>query len=191
MNNRSDFNELIRIIESRKAAGIGTTIAIDGCAAAGKTTLAAALSKRFSAPVVHMDDFFLRPEQRTPERYAEPGGNVDYERFAVEVLPHAASHDAFSYFRFDCKKMASGERVDIPKNDVLIVEGSYSCHVNFIYLYDIKIFLKTSKDEQQRRIIERNGADRLPDFTQKWIPLEQKYFDKQNVEQKCDFVFCN
>ena len=35
-----------------------------------------------------MDDFFLRPEQRRPERFAEPGGNVDRERFAAEVLVH-------------------------------------------------------------------------------------------------------
>lgn len=33
-----------------------------------------------------MDDFFLRIEQRTPERMTEVGGNVDYERFLETVL---------------------------------------------------------------------------------------------------------
>ena len=56
-------------------------IAIDGNCTAGKTTLAGMLAEVYDCNVFHMDDFFLRPEQRTPERYAEIGGNVDYERF--------------------------------------------------------------------------------------------------------------
>ena len=32
-----------------------------------------------------MDDYFLQPYQRTEERLAEPGGNVDYERFKEEI----------------------------------------------------------------------------------------------------------
>ena len=41
-------------------------IAIDGNCTAGKTTLAAVLEKEYDCNVFHMDDFFLRPEQRTP-----------------------------------------------------------------------------------------------------------------------------
>lgn len=33
-----------------------------------------------------MDDFFLLPQDRTPERLAKPGENVDHERFDREVL---------------------------------------------------------------------------------------------------------
>ena len=49
-----------------------------------------------------MDDFFLRPEQRTPERYAEPGGNVDRERFLAEVLIPLRAGETVQYRRFDC-----------------------------------------------------------------------------------------
>ena len=56
-------------------------LALDGPCASGKTTLAGEMGRKFGWSVVHMDDFFLRPEQRTPERYALPGGNVDHERF--------------------------------------------------------------------------------------------------------------
>ena len=52
-------------------------IAIDGSCTAGKTTLAAHLATKYDCNLIHMDDFFLRPEQRTAERFAEPGGNVD------------------------------------------------------------------------------------------------------------------
>jgi len=187
----SAFKEVCEAIEKRVSRGEKTAVAIDGFAAAGKSTLAAALAERFYAPVIHMDDFFLRPEQRTPMRFTEPGGNVDHERFAAEALPHISLHDAFSYRRFDCKKMALGERVFIPENDVVIVEGSYSCHVNLIYVYDIKIFLKVGKSEQRRRIHERNGEDGLLAFEEKWIPLEMRYFDAQKPDLKCDFVIDN
>ena len=56
-------------------------VAIDGKCTSGKTTLAARLAEIYDCNVFHMDDFFLRPEQRTPERFAQIGGNVDYERF--------------------------------------------------------------------------------------------------------------
>ena len=61
-------------------------VAIDGKCASGKTTLAAELAEIYDCNVFHMDDFFLRPEQRTQQRFAESGGNVDYERFREEVL---------------------------------------------------------------------------------------------------------
>ena len=66
-------------------------VAIDGPCTSGKTTFAAMLNRRFGGNVLHMDDFFLRPEQRTPERFAEPGGNVDRERFETEVLAPLAA----------------------------------------------------------------------------------------------------
>ena len=59
-------------------------VALDGRCASGKTTLAALLQQRTGCSVVHMDHFFLRPEQRTRERLEQPGGNVDYERFLAD-----------------------------------------------------------------------------------------------------------
>ena len=56
-------------------------IAVEGRCASGKTTLASALQKELGCCVFHMDDFFLRPEQRTRERLLTAGGNIDYERF--------------------------------------------------------------------------------------------------------------
>ena len=61
-------------------------VAIDGRCGAGKTTLASFLQNKIEATVFHMDDFFLRPEQRTAERLNTPGGNVDRERLESEVL---------------------------------------------------------------------------------------------------------
>ena len=49
-----------------------------------------------------MDHFFLRPEQRTPERLRTPGENVDHERFLEEVLCPLRAGRVFWYRPFDC-----------------------------------------------------------------------------------------
>ena len=70
-----------------RMTGAFVTVAIEGSSATGKSTLAALLSRIYNCNVFHMDDFFLQPHQRTPERFAQPGGNVDYERFRAQLLP--------------------------------------------------------------------------------------------------------
>lgn len=65
-------------------------LAIDGGSAGGKTTLGKLLEQRYACNVFHMDDFFLRPMQRTKERLAEPGGNVDRERIMKRNTPEMA-----------------------------------------------------------------------------------------------------
>ena len=67
----------------RKGARV---IALDGRAASGKSTLSEDVRKVMDVDIVHMDDFFLPKELRTPERFLEPGGNVHYERFISEVI---------------------------------------------------------------------------------------------------------
>ena len=77
---------LLAAMDRRLAEDPRLLVAVEGGSASGKTTLAALLARVYDCSVFHMDDFFLRPEQRTGERLAEPGGNVDRERFAEEVL---------------------------------------------------------------------------------------------------------
>ena len=71
-------------------------IAIDGRSGAGKTTLSQILSERLGASVVHMDDFFLPLSLRSDKRLSEAGGNVHYERFIEEVLPHINDGKSFA-----------------------------------------------------------------------------------------------
>ena len=88
-------------------------VAIDGKSASGKSTHASLLHEVYGAPVIHMDDFFLQPHQRTPERYASPGENVDHERFAQEVLDPLLRGEAFAYRPFLCQTLAFGEPVRV------------------------------------------------------------------------------
>ena len=56
-------------------------VAIDGRCGSGKTTLGEYLKGQLDCNLFHMDDFFLRMEQRTPDRMKETGGNVDLKDF--------------------------------------------------------------------------------------------------------------
>ena len=182
------ITELYSHIEEKLAESERLVIAIDGGAASGKSTLANDLAKRFQGAVIHMDDCFLRPEQRTEERLAEAGGNLDRERFLVEVIPHLRKEEGFSYQRFDCSEMALGEFVFVPKTRLLIVEGSYSHHPAFGEAYDLKIFLSVSEMTRKSRILARNGEEKYQMFVNRWIPLENRYFDAFSIPEKADIL---
>ena len=161
-------------------------LAIDGRCGSGKTTLAGMIAHRYKAEVIHMDDFFLRQEQRTPERLAEPGGNVDRERFRQEViLPIREGQDRFEYQRYDCSRQELGETVHIVKSPLVVIEGAYSCHPYFGDVCDIRIFMDVDPAEQRRRILSRNGPEMLPRFVSEWIPMEELYFKTFRIKEKC------
>jgi len=164
-------------------------IAIDGMCGSGKTTLGNHLAKELSASLFHMDDFFLQPHQRTEERLSEPGGNVDHERFKEEVLNHVADESGVTFRPFNCQEWKLAVKaVTVPYNDIVIVEGSYSHHPYFEDVYNVKIFLEISFEEQKRRIIARDGNDIWPMFEEKWIPMENRYFESYKIKEKSDFT---
>ena len=163
-------------------------IAIDGRAASGKTTKAALLSEVLDAPVIHMDDFFLPPALRTPERLSQPGGNVHYERFAEEVLPHLRTGEAFAYRIFDCSQMDfNGER-EIPAAPVRIVEGSYAHHPALADYADLRVFTSVDMQEQMARILRRNGEKMAEMFRTRWIPMEEAYFAAFGIREQAELT---
>ena len=162
-------------------------VAIDGSCTAGKTTLAAQLAEIFDCNVFHMDDFFLRPAQRTPERYAEVGGNVDYERFQEEVLLPLKSGEEFSYRPFDCKSFTLTAPVQVPVKKLNIIEGSYSMHPYFGEVYDLKILLTVEPELQRQRILQRPAFLQEKFFTQ-WIPMEKSYLEHFGIAGKADII---
>ena len=163
-------------------------IAIDGPAASGKTTKAALLSAVLDVPVIHMDDFFLPPALRTPERLAQPGGNVHYERFAEEVLPGLASGEDFSYRIFDCSRMDFDGVRAVPAAPVRIVEGSYAHHPYLADYASLRVFSTVEAAEQMARILLRNGERMAEMFRTRWIPMEENYFRHFSIREKADVV---
>ena len=162
-------------------------VAIDGKCTAGKTTLAAQLAELFDCNVFHMDDFFLRPHQRTDARLAKAGGNVDYERFQEEVLLPLQAGDVFSYRPFDCKSLSLSQPVAVSPKQLTVVEGSYSMHPYFGDIYDLKILLTVDPEVQRQRILNRPQHLHQRFFTQ-WIPMENRYLTEFSISDQADLV---
>ncbi len=164
-------------------------IAIDGPCGSGKTTLGNYLAEELNASLFHMDDFFLQPHQRTEARLSEPGGNVDYERFKEEILDHVADTGGVTFRPFNCHEWKLAEEaITVPYNDIVIAEGSYSHHPYFKDIYHVKIFLEISAEEQKKRIVARDGEAIWPMFENKWIPMENKYFEAFKIKEKSNYI---
>ncbi|HAZ20951.1 MAG TPA: hypothetical protein DCY84_01120 [Firmicutes bacterium] len=187
---RREYALALPILEKASAIDAKTpkVIAIDGRAAAGKSTIAAILSAVLKSDVVCMDDFFLPPELRTAERSAESGGNIHYERFCAEVLPFLKRGEGFSYRCFDCSIMDFGASRLIQSDTWRIVEGSYSSHPIFGSYADLRVFCDIAPEEQRQRILKRNGRAMALVFAEKWIPMEEQYFANERVREKADIA---
>ena len=122
------FFEIKQQIDAKLAQKEYVIVAIDGPCTSGKTTLASQLETLYDCNVFHMDDFFLRPQQRTADRFAEVGGNIDYERFYEEVLTPLQKGLPFSYRPFDCSTFTLPEPIQVSPKKLNIIEGTYSHH---------------------------------------------------------------
>ena len=163
-------------------------IAIEGGSASGKTTLGKELEQTFDCLVLHMDDFFLRPEQRTKERLEEPGGNVDRERFYEEVIIPLQKGQKIEYRPFDCAAFTIQEPTILEAGKLVVVEGVYSTHPELGRYYDFSVFLEISSELQRERILKRNASDKAELFFTRWIPMEQKYFQAMDVKEQCGMI---
>lgn len=161
-------------------------IAIDGRCASGKTTFAEILSEKSGWPVVHLDDFFLRKEQRSPERYGTPGENIDWERLLEEVITPLEQQKDAVFRRFDCSVMELGETITVPCAPVIVFEGSYALNPHLRDHFHLKVFMDVAGEEQLKRILARSNEAKLERFRNEWIPLEEKYFTGMNIRDAAD-----
>ena len=189
-NEREIFDGLDALVERAEALlreKGRAVIAIDGRCGSGKTTLAGLLAARWDCTLLHADDFFLRPEQRTPARLAQPGGNFDRERFYAEALaPLLAGRDAL-YRPYDCHAGCLRPPVAAPLRPVILIEGSYCCHPDLWGCYDLHVFVTAPLDVRLARLTRRPGVD-LAAFRTRWIPLEEAYFAAERLEERCDIL---
>ena len=189
-NEQETFDGLDALVERAEALlreKGRAVIAIDGRCGSGKTTLAGRLAARWDCTLLHADDFFLRPEQRTSARLAQPGGNFDRERFYAEALaPLLAGQDAL-YRPYDCHAGCLQPPVAAPLRPVILAEGSYCCHPDLWGCYDLHVFVTAPLEVRLARLARRPGVD-LAAFRTRWIPLEEAYFAAERLEERCDIL---
>lgn len=178
------MKELLKRLDELFAEKERVILAVDGPCASGKTTLANRLAEQFDCNVIRVDDFFLRPEQRTKERLAEIGGNFDRERFWSEVLTPLIRFEEFSYRPYCCCSGDFGEAIFVPRKKLYVIEGSYSHHPFFGKLaYDLRVFTEISPEKQKERLAARS-PEKLVRFLSEWIPKENVYFEKFHIRDQ-------
>lgn len=178
---------LFEAVRQRLRTNPRVLVAIDGQAAAGKSTLGAALTGALGGNLLHMDDFFLPPSLRTPERLSQIGGNVEYERFLSEVLRPLLAGSAFAYRPFDCQTGTLKAPVAVRPAPLTVIEGAYSRHPAFGDPYDLRVCLLIEPALQRARI-ERRNPQMAQRFFERWIPLENRYLSACGVPESSDFV---
>ncbi len=152
-------------------------VTLDGPCATGKTTLAQFLSESLHAAVLHTDDFVIPHARKTPEQLAIPGGNCDAERLASETLGPWRAGSAATFRRYDFRRDRLCPEEALPNRRILILEGSY-CNLPVIRRYaDVRLFLTASRETRLRRLRERESPESLQGFFDRWIPLEDAYFE--------------
>lgn len=181
------YLKLFSEIDKRLKTQPGVLIKIDGGSASGKSTLGALLQRVYQGQLFHMDDYFLPMARKTPERLAEPGGNVDYERFLDEVDGEPVPGKV-RFRPYSCRLGALQAWEEVPEARVRIIEGAYSLHPA-LCKPDISVFLEIDPEKQKERISKRNGEEMLTRFIGEWIPMEKKYFEAFSVRESCDMCF--
>lgn len=178
------FEKLDEMLDKKRVI-----VAIDGKCAGGKSTFSEILKKVYDCTVFHMDDFFLQPQQRTSERYAKPGENVDWERFLEEVLLPLNKNKEINYRKFDCSTLTLSESQKVFPKKLTVIEGTYSMHPSLRKYYDLSVFLDISPELQKERILKRNSPEIANRFFNEWIPLENMYFSELDIKEKCNMYF--
>lgn len=177
---KTEFEELI-------LADRPVIVGIDGRCGSGKTSFAEMLRKHFPCNVLHMDDFYLPFRKRQPDWMEIPGGNMDFERLRRELLlPLRAGEQAY-YHAYVCPEDKLMEPVKLTGHKLTVVEGSYSHHPSMQEDYDLRIFLTCSPDVQRSRLKKREGSN-FSGFEEKWIPMEERYFQRFDIEANSHLV---
>jgi uridine kinase len=188
LKNIFEIPEYLLLLEKVKNLYAGDKpkiIAIDGRCGIGKSTLAFLLKQEVDCNLFHLDDFFLPFEMKTIERLSTPGGNIYYERFKEEVLTPLLRGESVVHQPYNCQIRALDEPIHTKLKKLTIVEGVYSLHPSLQSAYDYKIFLTMDKEVQLERIRKRSGEKKLQDFINKWIPMEEHYFNELKIEEQC------
>lgn len=182
--------EMILDLINKKDIKAPCIIAIDGRCGSGKTTLASSIAEREGFNLVHIDDFYLPFEKRTPEIMNEPGGNIDFNRIQQEILIPLTSQKEAIYRPYVIHQASFLPDIYLDPSKITIVEGSYSSHPKLRKYYELCIFMDISKELQLKRLEKRNPM-KLDAFITTWIPREEYYFKICNTKENSDLVLMN
>jgi len=169
-----------QIVESRPPVGMSTSIvAIDGCGGAGKSTLAARLSRHLpDCPVIHTDDF---ASWDNPLNW--------YTRMIEQVLRPLRSNRPATYQRFDWHRREMGDWQTVDPSNYVIIEGVSSARMEFRPFLAFAIFVETDCKTRLARGLARDGENAREQWLE-WMREEDLYLAQHNPMSFVDVIVC-
>jgi uridine kinase len=141
-------------------------VAVDGVDAAGKTTLANALSARLpGAKRISADDFLRPPAERYRQGRASPAGYFE---------------DSFDHVRF--------RRAVLEPTGLLIVDGIFLQRPELNDLWHFRIFIEIEADESIRRGVARDGPETEDLYRRRYVPGQRLYLEAVRPAELADVV---
>ncbi len=166
-----------------------TLIAIGGFGGSGKSTLAEILRERLSSvTVVSMDDFIVK------EKILDPSwdkGAFDRARLEQQVLKPMSQRRTARYQKLLWDSNTLSEHIEIPKSDILIVEGISSYHPDIAHYYNFKIWVETPIQIARERGRARDGDNENAQHWDLWAENDLAYQERFHPDQSADFIFKN
>jgi hypothetical protein len=158
------------IARTTPGCGLATVVAIDGGAAAGKTTLAATLAERLpGCEVVHTDDLL--------DGWDDQFGF--WPRLRDDVLEPLAAGRAGRYRRYNWAAGRFGPEISVPVDTrTLIIEGVSAIEACGART-DFRILVDVDRSERERRWRQRDGG--LDANATRWLDREDSYFASRRL----------
>ena len=174
--------ELIAALQDLCKAKSRPTIAIDGPAGAGKTTLAheifLALSTKMSVKVIHMDDLY--------DGWGNALSNDLSKILQYLVNQHEAKSPA-KIQRYNWESSSFGQSEELPVCDLLILEGVGCGDKELQDHLAALIRMEIDPADGLKRVIDRDGAQVKAEM-EKWLGTQAEYFLQHSTREKADFI---
>jgi uridine kinase len=164
-------------------ARLGDTrlVCVDGPAASGKTTLAAAVEaglcrRGCGVSTVHMDDLYdgwtgLRPELES--------------RVLVQVLQPLGRGETARWQRYDWYEQRFTQWHDVEVPDVLVLEGCGSGAQAYGPYRSLLVWLEAPLEARLQRWLDRDGPDVMA-HREQWMDAEAAHFAYHRTRDQAD-----
>jgi uridine kinase len=171
------MSEWERLLAGAARAGRTRVIAIDGRSGAGKSSLAAVVSRELDAPLVTLEDLY--------------GGWDGLERgidlLVSEVLEPVADGRAAQVPRYDWVRGGWGEPWVLAPPDVLIVEGVGAGAGRAARYESRLIWMEAAAPVRKKRALERDGETFAP-YWDMWAAQEDALLARERTPGRADVV---
>lgn len=174
----SRVREAVEQQRRRLGAGEGPfVVAVDGPSGSGKTVLGAALARDLGAPLVQMDDLFAGWDGLA----AAPG------LLTEQVLEPLARGGRAAYRRWDWHQDDWAEEVEVPRTDLLVVEGCGSSVGPAAPHVDLAVWVEAPDEARMARGLARDGESYRPHW-ERWAAQESQVYAADGTRSRAHVV---